>query len=244
MIKFTWRKLYATIAGWAICGVILMVIYLIGSVFLVDNAAGEDNMVLIFSLLAIGFLGIIFSICMARWINKKAMSMAVKNQQTIQRFLNGEFEDKIPMKWKTQEGRERILRMLMNGEATSVTTAVWITRRKKVTKGIFIGLFLILAPIFKAVDTIISDAVVDCGHAMGGAVANVTGGISDGTIFDGIGGAQVQEDNTWEITQAKNKATFMETQAKNVAMAAPGSYEAKRADNLAKKQRWDANHMY
>lgn len=246
-INFTWRKIYANVAGIALCFLLIWLTAFIGmsveKIFRIESVEGD----FILCLTAFVLMGgcIIFSIVMSRRFNHMMMSKAVKNQQVICEYLNGAYEDKIPARMKTAEGRQRILNYLVSGKATSVTGAVWMARKKKADKVVFGGLFAIFGFVFRAVDKMISEEFEACGHAIGGAIGNVTGSISSGTVFDNIGsGASVTEDNTWKITREKNRAVAMRTQAQNAAMAAPGSYNAQRRAELANQQRIKANNMW
>lgn len=246
-INFTWRKIYADVAGMALCFLLLCLIAFTGQ-FVYDTLR-PDGMGITIVLLLVNFalmIGcIIFSIVMSRRFNHTMMSKAVKNQQVIRGYLNGAYEDKIPYKMKTAEGRQRILNYLVSGKATSVTGAVWLARKKKADKAVFGGLFAIFGFVFRAADKMISEEFAAYGHAIGGAVGNVTGSISSGTLFDNIGtGAPAFEDKTWKITREKNKAVAMKTQAENAAMAAPGSYNAQRQAELANQQYIKANNMW
>lgn len=242
MKGLAWRKIYGTIAGWAIF-VFLTCTYATVSSTLMDGTSFESSFTWACVSLVFIIASAIVSVIFARKLNRKMIAETEKNQEVIRRYLNGEYEDVIPEKMKTEAGRQCILDLLTSGRATSVKGAVVMAKKKKVDRAVGGVLIGITALLIKAGDNICEDVARDMAEAIAGPVADLTDGISSGSIFGGSGGSPAVSDNTWERTKAANKAVFMETQAKNAAMAAPGSYGAKRADNLAKQQRYKANHM-
>ncbi len=107
-INFTWRKIYANVAGIALCFLLIWLTAFIGmsveKIFRIESVEGD----FILCLTAFVLMGgcIIFSIVMSRRFNHMMMSKAVKNQQVICEYLNGAYEDKIPARMKTAEGRQ------------------------------------------------------------------------------------------------------------------------------------------
>lgn len=246
MITFTWRKIYATAIGWAIGFALIVLITTIYGIGMgrISAETIAPGLILSLAMFALIIASVIFSIAMSRKINRTMMSKAVKNHQVIRDFLNGVYDDKIPAKMNTEAGKQRILGLLCKGQATSVRGAVWMARKKKADKVVFGGLFAIFGLIFSAADRIVSDAVADYGHVIGESIGNFTGKISDGTLFDELCPPAPPQDNTWKITREKNKAAWMENRANNAAKAAPGSYQAQRARELAAIQRKKANNMW
>lgn len=246
MIGFTWRKIYATAIGagiwWALATIIAFFLGNQHMMQMLQNSEGPGFLIWLVLLLGLFIASIIFAVKMSGKINRIMMAKAVKNQQVIRDFDKGIYDDRIPEKMNTPEGRARLRRYLENGQATSVTRAVWMARKKKVDRAAGLGFLKLNLLALRSLDNMVGETIADCGHAVGGAVNDVVSGIEN---MGSSAGNQFQpEDNTWKITQAKNKAIFMRTQADNAAMAAPGSYDAHRKDNLAKKQEWDAYHMY
>ena len=223
-----WRKLYANIIGFS---VYYVCINIFGRILLKVDIDTEPQKYLTL-LLIICILPVILIILTNR-LNAVMMKKTGTNAELIRGFVSGEFDSMIPAKLNNEAGRRYILKCLANGKATSINGAILLANKRNFDKKIGRGILGVFALMDKAVDSIIEEnrnlPVID----IRGAVEN---------FFNGSGSVPVT-DNTWKISREKDKAVFLETQAKNAEYANRGSYGAQRAKNIALGQRQKANNM-
>lgn len=196
MMNIKWRKTYATLIGWAAW---LMVVIIVGPVFVRITEGPTPPSPVAFFGLPIFMLVLSPILCYIGqgMLNRVMMRKTGTNQELIAGLLRGAYDEQIPMKLRTQEGKMRLLRILETGQATTIYTAVAVARRKNFNRKVG----LVSWGIFKMVD----GAVTRKTNEFLDDMAAIGENIADSNPF-AQAPAPAPVDNTWQRTQLEKEA--------------------------------------